>query len=169
MAKAVLVDEIVGLGLATVMARKDVNPLTIGSALGLEIVDGPVCSNGHRLTLLGTGPGAWLARTEHPAKGWVTALRDRLAQLASVSDQSAAFVVFRLSGPHARKVLQRGAPLDFHPACFAPGSVATTVIAHIGVIIHQIDDAPTYDIALFRSFAASFRDWLDTSLKGLPV
>ena len=90
-------------------------------------------------------------------------LRERLGALASVSDQSSGYVVFRLSGGGARTLLQRGAAIDFQPPAFAPGSVATTVIAHIGVIIWQVDEEPVYDIALFRSFAASFLDWFEAT------
>jgi methylglutamate dehydrogenase subunit D len=34
------------------------------------------------------------------------------------------------------------------------------VAAHIGVHFWQLDAAPTYDFAVFRSFAASFCEWL---------
>ena len=31
----------------------------------------------------------------------------------------------------------------------------------MGVTLWQVDDAPTYDIAVFRSLAGSFWKWLD--------
>ena len=34
------------------------------------------------------------------------------------------------------------------------------MIAHIGVVIRQVDDGPTYDVATFRSFAGSLREWI---------
>lgn len=167
MADPVAIEERTGFGLATVMARKGVAPAAIGAALGIELRDGPYCSAGGAIVLLGTGPGSWLAQADAPSAGWAAGLRDRLGPLASVSDQSGGYVIFRLSGAGARTVLQRGAPIDFHPAAFAPGAVATTVIAHIGVIIRQVDGAPSYDVALFRSFAGSFRHWLDATAKGV--
>lgn len=167
MAERVIVEERSGFGLATVMARKGVAPAAIGAALGVDLSDGPSCSAGPGLVLLGTGPGSWLAHADAAPADWAARLRERLGSLASVSDQSGGYVIFRLSGPGARTVLQRGASIDFHPAAFAPGAVAATVIAHIGVVIRQVDDAPTYDILLFRSFAGSFRHWLDTTIKGL--
>lgn len=167
MADIIAIEERTGLGLATVMARKAVDPAAIGTALGIALGTGPCCSAGGGLALLGTGPGAWLALAEDAPPDWAAKLGDRLGALASVSDQSGGYAVFRLAGTGARAVLQRGAAIDFHPAAFAPGAVATTVIAHIGVIIRQIDDAPTYDVALFRSFAGSFRHWLDATAKGL--
>ena len=166
MVDAVVVEERSGFGLATVMARKGADPAAIGAALGVDLRDGPCCSAGAGLVLLGTGPGSWLAHADAAPADWAAGLRERLGPLASVSDQSGGYVVFRLSGPGARTVLHRGAAMDFHPAAFAPGAVAATVIAHIGVVIRQVDDAPTYDIALFRSFAGSFRHWLDTTIGG---
>lgn len=167
MADSLAIEERTGCGLATVMARKGVAPAAIGAQLGVDLRDGPHCSVGDGIVLLGTGPGNWLAQAETAPADWAAGLRDRLGSLASVSDQSGGYVVFRLSGPGARTVLQRGAAIDFHPAAFAAGAVAATVIAHVGVVIRQVDDAPTYDVALFRSFAGSFRHWLDTTIEGL--
>ena len=167
MADRVIVEERTGFGLATVMARRGADSRAIGAALGVDLRDGPYCSTGGGFALLGTGPGSWLAHADAAPADWAAGLRERLGALASVSDQSGGYVLFRLSGPGARTVLQRGAAIDFHPAAFAAGAVVATVIAHIGVVIRQVDDAPTYDIALFRSFSDSFRHWLDTTIEGL--
>jgi methylglutamate dehydrogenase subunit D len=35
-----------------------------------------------------------------------------------------------------------------------------TVVSYSNVHLWQVDDAPTYDIAMFRSFAVAFWDWL---------
>lgn len=94
-------------------------------------------------------------------------MRAALGTLASVSDQSGSYAVFRLRGGGVRQLLQRGASIDFHQSRFAAGSVATTVIAHIGVVIHQTDDTPSYDVAIFRSFAGSSRRWLYQSAASL--
>lgn len=167
MADPVTVTHRGGFALATVMARNGITSAAIGAALGVELRDGPCCSTGDGIALLGTGPGSWLAHADAAPADWAAGLRDRIGALASVSDQSGGYAIFRLAGPGARTVLRRGASIDFDAAVFAAGAVATTVIAHIGVVIRQVDDAPTYDILLFRSFAGSFRDWLDTTIRGL--
>jgi sarcosine oxidase subunit gamma len=87
-------------------------------------------------------------------------LRECFAGLASVCDQSDGRCVIRISGPSARDVLAKGIPLDLHPRVFGPGQAAVTLAAHIGVHIWQIDDMPTYEIAVFRGFAGSFWHWL---------
>ena len=166
MPEPVTIEERTEFGLATVMARKGVTAQSIADALGVPMVDGPQWSSHGELALLGSGPGTWLALADGAADH-ATRLRAALGQLASVADQSGAYVILRISGPEARTVLQRGAPVDLHPTAFGPGSVAVTVIAHIGVVIRQLDETPAYEVAVFRSYAASFRHWLDQAVAAL--
>jgi sarcosine oxidase subunit gamma len=84
-----------------------------------------------------------------------------------VSDQSSGYVVYRLAGPAARTLLQRGAAIDLHPAAFPPRAAAVTMIAHLGVILWLADEAPTFEVAVFRSFAGSFQHWLETAGQAL--
>lgn len=152
-------------GLATIMARRGVGGDRIGEALGLAAPDRPALHRGaDGLALIGTGAGAWLAYADDAEPLWTEQLRDRLSGLASVSDQSDGYTITRLSGTAVRTVLQRGAAIDFHPDAFPPGAAATTVIAHIGVILWRLDDdasgRPVYEVATFRSYQESFRHWL---------
>ncbi len=125
------------------------------------MVEGP-------LSMIGTGPGSWLAMMEDAAGDWAETLQAQVAGLASVSDQSGGYLVHRFAGPGATAVLQRGVAIDLHPAAFPTGSVATTVIAHIGVILWRVDYDPSFDVAIFRSYADSFRRWIDVTQSGLP-
>ena len=161
-----IVEELSGLGIATVMARKGVTGAAIGAILGVEPPAGPGAAYANDLTIIGTGPESWLV-VKANAPDFANQLSTTLAGLASVSDQSGGYVVTRLAGPQARTVLQRGAAIDFHPDSFRPGSAVTTVIAHIGVIIWQVDEQPSYQIATFRSYTHSFRHWLDTTIAAL--
>ncbi|MCB2074540.1 MAG: sarcosine oxidase subunit gamma [Novosphingobium sp.] len=167
MAEHLIHSEQEGWALATVMARRAVGPAAVGAALELELRDEPVAVSNGAIRAIGTGPGAWLVIDTEPDHGFADALQDRLEGLASVSDQSSGYAVFRLSGAGARTALQRGAAIDFHPDVFAPGSVATTAIAHIGAIVWQVDDSPTYDVAVFRSLSGSFRHWLEETAAAL--
>jgi methylglutamate dehydrogenase subunit D len=90
-------------------------------------------------------------------------LGKRLRGLASISDQSGGRTVLRVSGPYARAVLAKGLPIDLHPRAFETGSAATSTISLMGVQIWQVDDAPAYDLAIFRSVSASFWHWLTAS------
>jgi len=151
------------MGIATIMGRKGIDPEAIGFVIGVSPPKGPMRVEGDRLVLIGTGPDTWLALIETPEPGWSSKLADKLVGLASVSDQSGSYVLLRIAGDDARRVLQRGAFIDLHPSVFRRASVATTLIAHIGVIFWQLDDAPTFEVATFRSYAFSFRKWLDAT------
>jgi len=166
-AEPLSIQERTGFGLATVMARKGVTAAMISQALGVAAPDGPAWTAGGGLTLMGSGPGAWLALSESEPAAHAQRLREQLGPLASVSDQSGGYVILRIAGPGARTLLQRGAAVDLHPAAFAPGAVATTLIGHIGVILRQLDETPAYELALFRSYAASFGHWLDAARAAL--
>ena len=166
MASSLTVTERSTMGIATIMGRRGIDPEAIGSVIGASPPNGPMRVEGE-LALIGTGPNAWLALTQTLEQGWSSKLADKLAGLASVSDQSGGYVLFRIAGTDARRVLQSGAFIDLHPNVFRTGSAATTVIAHIGVILWQLDDAPTFELATFRSYAFSFRKWLDATAAAL--
>jgi methylglutamate dehydrogenase subunit D len=156
------------LGLATVIARKgQTGALTarVQALYGITLPTGPRRVAEGKLAFIGMGPSQWLAVEQGSADPQVfaTKLTKDLAGLASTSDQSDARAVIRASGPAARKALAKGLPVDLHPRVFGPGDAALTQIALIGAHIWQIDEAPTYDIAVFRSLAGSFADWLIAS------
>ncbi len=167
MANSLTITERAGFGLATLMSRKDVNPAAIRKILGLAPPEASMYVESEQLTLIGTGPGAWLALNDSPDPDWPAQLAQKLTGLGSISDQSGSYVLYRIAGKSARALLQRGAFIDLHPDVFGPGSAATTVIAHIGVILWQIDDEPIFEVATFRSYAFSFRRWLETTAAAL--
>jgi len=101
------------------------------------------------------GPDEWMIHT--PQDGEValeTALRDKLqgipSQAVNVSDYYASM---RLSGPAAREVIKKGAPLDLHPRSFKAGQCTGTRFANATIFLIQRDDEPTYDIQVRLSFA----------------
>lgn len=167
MADRLRLQEVEGFGLATIMARKGVAAGAIGDAIGCPAPAGPETATAGSLRMIGTGPGTWLALNLSAEPLWASSLVDQLNGLASVSDQSGGYALFRLQGPHARDLLQRGAFVDLDPAGFGPNAVATTVIAHIGVILWRAGD-DVFDIALFRSFASSLKAWFADTAATLP-
>jgi sarcosine oxidase subunit gamma len=164
---SVTIEERTGLGLATVAARKgeaEALKRAVASAYGVELPDRSRAVHGPSVSFIGYGPGQWLAVSEAFAGvGLQRELGERLRGLASISDQSGGRTVLRVSGPYARAVLAKGLPIDLHPRAFEPGSAATSTISLMGVQIWQVDDAPTYDLAIFRSVSASFWHWLTAS------
>ncbi|MEI9851489.1 MAG: sarcosine oxidase subunit gamma family protein [Sphingomonas sp.] len=154
-----------GLAIASIHCRPG-HEAALAAAVAPGLATGPRLWRGKELTLVGTGPGAWLALTEDPAPDWAQGLAARLAGIASVSDQSSGYAVLRLRGAAAAEVLARGPHIDLAPPAFAPGSAAVTAIGHIGVILWREDAAPGYEVAVFRSLADSFWRWLETAAAG---
>jgi methylglutamate dehydrogenase subunit D len=155
-ANPLIVTERSGLRLATVMARKGINASVLGDALGFLLPDGPIHVERDGVSWIGTGPATWLAMTAAPTIDWPTSLEQKLKGLVSISDQSGSYRIFRMAGDDARLLLQRGAFIDLHPNVFREDSAATTVIAHIGVILWRVGDPCTFEVATFRSYAPSF-------------
>jgi len=133
------------------------------SAYGVELPIEPGRRvEGESIALAWAGPNQWLAMAERAdGRDLERELKKALAGLASVVDQSDGRAVVRISGPRARDVLAKGLPIDLHPRTFRPGDVAITHASHIGILFWMLDDAPTYEAAMFRSYAESFSHWLD--------
>ena len=111
---------------------------------------------------LPTAPGQWLLTAEactHP-EGLLAHVADRIGHRGYLSEQSDSRVCIRLGGSMARRVMAKGCRLDLHPRAAGRDFCAQTVIARVGVTIHQVDDTPTYDLLLYSGFARSFWDWI---------
>jgi sarcosine oxidase subunit gamma len=156
------------LALATVIARKgQAAPLAerVSALFGISLPTGPKRAAEDKVAFIGMGPGQWLAVQEcsPDPQAFATRLAADLSGLASVSDQSDARAVMRVSGPKARQLFAKGLPIDLDPRAFGPGDAALSQIALIGAHVWQIDDKPTYEVAVFRSMAGSFTAWLVAS------
>jgi heterotetrameric sarcosine oxidase gamma subunit len=141
-----------GLGLASIQARRARTgelARLVRERFGVELPEGPKRVAAGEIAFVGTGPGKWLAIFE-PGTDL------DLAGVAAVVDQSDTYAVVHAEGPVAREMLQQRLPIDLHPRAFGPGDAAATSLGHIGVLLWQLDDAPSYEIAAPRSYAASF-------------
>ncbi|MFF7486678.1 sarcosine oxidase subunit gamma [Streptomyces luteogriseus] len=131
----------------------------IETALGAPLPRrcGDTTASGGR-TVLWLGPDEWLvlAPSEETA-----ALRDALGpDPGSVVDVSANRTTLELSGPSARRVLEKGCPLDLHHRVFGPGRAVSTTVGPVAVLLWQVDDAPTYRLLPRSSFADYLARWL---------
>lgn len=175
----VIVRERTDYALAMVIARrgKEADLAARASAWGVALPKGPTRQAQGSLAFIGVGPGRWLVTLDNGgaamngAVPWSKALARDLAGLASVSDQSDGYAVLRIGGRDVRAILAKGVAVDLHPRAFCAGDVAVTQIAHMGVMLWQLDDRPTFEIAVFRSLAGSFWHWLAASAEefGLTV
>ena len=166
----VLVTDREGLGLATVIARRQQAASLaawVRERYGIDLPNGPRRIEAGNVAFAGTAPGAWLASCEGAPNTFAFELREALAGLASVCDQSDGYAVLRLFGAHVRAVLRKLLPIDLHPTTFRAGDVAVTVAAHIGVTVWRLadqdGDLPVFELAASRSMAASLWHAIDHS------
>jgi methylglutamate dehydrogenase subunit D len=153
-----------GLHLATIIGHRHRSAeldLVVSGLLGAGPPKTPRVVFDPDAALIWSGPDQWLLATQSPVimkQAW-----SKLAGVAALSDQSNARAVLRLWGPKIRDVLAKGCLIDLHPRAFRPGDAALTSIAHIGVHLWQLDERPTYELAVFRSMATSFWAWFEAS------
>ena len=169
MADGVHISEGFDLSLASILARRGASEAAIGQAIAIEMPNGPTWTTTDIAEIVGTGPGTWLALRRAASSGWFSELERRLTGLASMSDQTGAYRLFRFEGPDARTLLQRGAPVDLSDSAFPAGSAAVTMIGHVDVIIRRLADEQGYEVAVYRSYAESFLRWVDATVEGLPA
>lgn len=143
-------------------AGSDEFPGRVHEVLGqpLPVEANTFSAGAHRVYWL--GPDEWLIRCEWDAvAGLVAALEAALAGMhVAVNDVSGGNITVRLSGPGARRTLAKGCTLDLHPREFAPGQCAQSALAKASALFGMIDEAPTFEIVVRRSFADYLVRWL---------
>lgn len=133
---------------------------TVKSVLGqdLPVTANTVSEGKHRIYWL--GPNEWLVVTQRVTE-LLPVLRESLAgQHASATDVCGAQVSMLLSGPGVTDVLAKGCTLDFHADEFGVGNCAQSGLAKASVLIGLVDDTPTFQIVVRRSFAEYLALWL---------
>ena len=165
---AFTIEDLSSLTIASITSAKGKSAevkAAIQTAYGVALPDTPLRVTGNGIAFIWHGPDQWMAIADRGTnnRDIEVELKPVLEGKAAVVDQGDGRAVVRVSGTHVRGVLAKGFAIDLHPSAFKTNSVAITHAAHIGCIIWQIDAAPTYEIAMFRSFADSFMDWLTHS------
>jgi sarcosine oxidase subunit gamma len=114
------------------------------------------------LRVLWLGPNEWwVVAPDAKRAELIERLRQSFAgQHTAVTDVSESRTVITLSGPAARDLLARGISLDLHPRAFGPGQCVQTGMAKANVVLHQIDDAPSYEIYVLKSFSDYLWRWI---------
>ncbi len=107
-------------------------------------------------------PDQWMLVASVSADGsFHQSIAEKIAGIGYVSEQSDSRVCFRISGRHARDLMSRGCRIDLHPGVTSSGFCAQTNMAQVGVLLHQLDETPVYDLYVYSGFARSFRNWLE--------
>ncbi|HZC17737.1 MAG TPA: sarcosine oxidase subunit gamma family protein [Caulobacteraceae bacterium] len=137
--------------------------LKVRERLGAALPQGPHRGWAKDVCILGVAPRRWLIVRDGADPDFERNLAADLSGLAAVCLQSDAYVVLRVSGPGARAALAKGVPIDLHPKVFSTADAAVTTAAHVNVILWQVEERPTYELAVYRSYARHFRGWLRDS------
>ena len=161
-----VVRECAGARTASLLARRGLAGRVSDAALaafGVALPMTPRAVHGGDLTFAWTGAAQWLV--EAPAgDGDIEALlAGPFGDFAAICEQSDSRVVLEVAGPRVRDVLAKGLPIDLHPERFRVDDVAVTAIAHVGLQLRQISEAPGYRLAVVRSLFGSFWHWLASS------
>jgi sarcosine oxidase subunit gamma len=151
---------------AVINIRGDAGDLVFSSAVKAATgVDLPVANTvgmGDDIRILWLGPDEWwVVSSDAKRAELVERLRQSFAgQHTAVIDVSESRTVITLAGPAARDVLARGISLDLHPRAFGPGQCAQTGMAKANIVLRQIDNQPTYEIYILKSFADYLWRWI---------
>jgi methylglutamate dehydrogenase subunit D len=153
-ARAVAVDGVAAVSMTVWPGHEAALAASMRGAFGVGLPAAGRWSQAGAVTLVWLGPGHFSVERAGGAP-----LLPEIAAIAgddaALIDQTDARAVLRLSGAAAQNILAALLPIDLHPRAFAPGHAATTVAAHLTVQVRQLDDAPSYDLAVSRSFAGS--------------
>ena len=135
----------------------------VGAGLGVALPLEPnTTAQDGSTTALWLGPDEWLV-TAPPGEEQVLvpALRSTLGDRhAAAVDLSESRTVIAVSGAKARDLLAKGCTLDLHPRAFPVGACAQTGLARAGVLLHLVNEAPTFEITIPRSYADYLWAWL---------
>ncbi|MGI9384453.1 MAG: sarcosine oxidase subunit gamma [Methyloligellaceae bacterium] len=161
---AVVIQDLTDYALVQIVARKgQMTPLRrrLRNVLDAAAPNKPLTAMGDaRVLLCATGPLELWALSEFQDEARLLGtLGEVVKDAACLYGQSHGRSVLRLSGPMAANVLAKGCPLDLHPRVFPTPGAGHTSIEKIPVLVVKRDDAPTFDLAVARSYAQSFLDW----------
>jgi sarcosine oxidase subunit gamma len=144
----------------------------VRGALGLEPPTAPntvAASDG--TALLWLGPDEWLAVQHDAAPGAEAQLAAKLraalandagGQHAAITEVGESLCCIAVAGPRARDLIAKGCPLDLHPRVFGGvGHCAQSHLAKAAITLHQVGDAPAYDLYTRRSFSDYLWRWLE--------
>jgi sarcosine oxidase subunit gamma len=145
-------------------ARGDIEAIqrAVSSVLGQDL---PVTANSSSIstnTVLWLAPRKWLIIFEH---GDITAVQRQLKEALAgmpclVSEVSDARFGIQVSGANARRLLAKVCALDLDPKSFIPGDCAQSQLVRVPLLLHQVDEIPTYHLFVDRSLAKYAWDWL---------
>lgn len=164
-------------GIATVTELGPMGMITLRGDLSLRKMrtlvtktTGAAFPDVRRVEMADTSGSAWMSPDELLVMCAYADVADTVARMATALDGAHALVanvsdaraVFEVSGPHARDVLAKLAPVDLDPTQFTPGMFRRTRLAQVAAAFWMTDDQ-TFRIVCFRSVAQYVFDLLSVA------
>lgn len=91
-----------------------------------------------------------------------------LAQHAALTDQSDAWVTFKMQGQGVEDVLARLTPLDLNPGVFKKGHAARSQLGHMNAVFVKVA-ADAFEIMIFRSMARTAVHEFEIAMKAVAA
>ncbi|MEI9428450.1 sarcosine oxidase subunit gamma [Mesorhizobium sp. Cs1299R1N3] len=157
----VTLTEIRNFDLVQVMARRGKAAEMASAAnahFGVAVPETPKTAGAAEATLIWSGPDQFFVLSKG-GRHQVGSLAPGFAASASLSDQSHARVLIRISGDKARALLAKLSSIDLYPAAFPVGTAAATSMDHTSVTLWRGNDArdgqAVFNVLVFATFAES--------------
>lgn len=135
----------------------------VNRLFGLPLPEQPNTSaRGDDAALLWMGPTSWLfVANPDAARPAFDDVRRALNDVgAALFDLSSSYVAWRIEGPAATRVLNRGCPLDLAPEAFPAGHCAQSLLGHVTAMFHRPHASSTFIVIVARSYARDGADFL---------
>jgi sarcosine oxidase subunit gamma len=142
---------------------READAAEVGAASGFRL-DQPLNSfaaEGERLSLR-LGPDEWLligpeVDAEAIASEIAATLGTRFHALVDIGHRNIAIEV---KGAHAADIINAGCPLDLFEESFPTGTATRTLLGKAEMVLLRLDDAPTFRVECWRSFATYVHGFL---------
>lgn len=154
------------LGIVKLSARRRGRPALnehFRADFAIDLPASPRRVAGPHMAAIGLAPDSWLLTCESSSYSLANSLKSSLGSIASIADQTDAYVVLTLRGSKLRETLAKLIPIDLHPRSFKLGDAAQTVAHHISIILwrlEDIDNLAVFELAVPRSYYASLLESL---------
>ena len=131
-------------------------------AIGQHLPVLPNTSTTSKHTILWMKPTRWMILSEPED---IPQIRQKLETALAefhfmISDASDSRTGIEVTGAHARTLMRRICALDLHEGSFPVGQCAQTLLVRIPLLLHQLDETPTFHLYVDRSVARYAWDWL---------
>jgi len=156
------------VSLAVPLGGTDALSDAVASAYGVSLprVGQSAVSQGGKARFLGLSQDQFFVLLDGMDPDVEQKVNARLGGAAYSTDQTHVWSALAISGPMARRALERICPIDLHPLAFPEGALARTVMEHMGAMIIRTGEND-FLLLSAASSARSFLHAVETSVNNV--